>query len=53
MSLFVGRRVFMARGEGVVRETANGQTGKGRVCMGEGEVFGGPPHVREFGKNVS
>ena len=33
MSLGEGRRVFMARGERVVGETALGQTGKGRVDM--------------------
>ena len=53
MSLAEGRRAFVALGGGVVGETDVGPTGKGRVGRAEGEVFGGPPRAREFGKNVS
>jgi hypothetical protein len=53
VSLVEGRRVFVALGGGVVGETDAGQTGKGRVGGAEGEVSGGPPLAREFGKNVS
>ena len=33
-----GRRVFVALGGGVVKESEAGQTGKGRVIMAEGKV---------------
>jgi hypothetical protein len=45
--------VFVALGGGVVGETDVGHTGKGRVGRAKGEVSGGPPLAREFGKNVS
>ena len=48
-----GRRVFVALSGGVVGETDDGQTGKGRLGRAEGEVSGDPPLTREFGKNVS
>ena len=45
--------MFVTLGGGVVGETDVGQTSKDRVGRAEGEVSGGPPSAREFGKNVS
>ena len=53
VSLGEGRGMFVALGGGVVGETDAGQTGKGREGSVEGEVSGGPPLARVFGKNVS
>ena len=53
VSLVEDLRVLVAIGGRVVGEADAVQTGKGRVGRAEGEVSGGPPLAREFGKNVS
>jgi len=53
VSLGEGRRGFGFPGGGVVGEIDAGQTGRGLVGCSKGEVVGGPPLARVFGKNVS